>query len=51
MTPERDSESREPEELDAMIDPFGDRAGPDPAREPEVETEDDAVAEDEPADR
>lgn len=34
MTPERD-ESREPAQIDELLDEFGDRAGPDPAREPE----------------
>ena len=29
--------SRDPENLDALIDDFGDRSGPDPAREPDVE--------------
>ncbi|MEA2320594.1 MAG: hypothetical protein QOD81_444 [Solirubrobacteraceae bacterium] len=42
MRPERDAESRDPDEIDAMLDPFGDRAGPDPAREPDVEFDTDA---------
>ena len=38
MTPERrDDDSREPDEIDSMLDEFGDRGGPDPAREPELE--------------
>lgn len=39
-------EPREPdemEELDEVIDEFGDRSGPDPAREPELELADDEV--------
>jgi hypothetical protein len=39
--PERDDASREPDELDSLIDEFGDRSGPDPAREPGVEPEPD----------
>jgi pimeloyl-ACP methyl ester carboxylesterase len=29
--------AREPDELDEVVDEFGDRSGPDPAREPELE--------------
>lgn len=29
--------SREPDEIDEVVDEFGDRSGPDPAREPELE--------------
>jgi hypothetical protein len=43
MTPGGDSESREPGELDELIDEFGDRSGPDPARDPELELEEDEV--------
>jgi hypothetical protein len=42
MTPERD-ESREPEQIDELVDEFGDRSGPDPTREPELELGDDEV--------
>jgi hypothetical protein len=42
MTPERD-ESREPAQIDELLDEFGDRAGPDPTREPELELGDDEV--------
>jgi hypothetical protein len=42
MAPERGGEeSREPDEIDEVVDEFGDRAGPDPAREPELELADD----------
>ena len=30
-------EPPEPDEIDEVVDEFGDRAGPDPAREPELE--------------
>jgi hypothetical protein len=50
VAPERDDASREPDELDSLIDEFGDRAGPDPAREPDVELDPDDPAEDPPAD-
>jgi hypothetical protein len=46
MTPERDDESRDPDELaqlDELVDEFGDRSGPDPTREPELELGDDEV--------
>jgi hypothetical protein len=48
VAPERQDEPRpdggdELEELDEMIDEFGDRSGPDPAREPDLELGDDAV--------
>jgi hypothetical protein len=36
MASER-NDSREPDELDEVVDEFGDRSGPDPAREPELE--------------
>jgi hypothetical protein len=39
MTPEREGD--EPDDLDELIDEFGDRTGPDPAREPELELGDD----------
>jgi hypothetical protein len=41
MDRERDADSREPDEIDEVIDEFGDRRGPDPAREPELELADD----------
>jgi hypothetical protein len=55
MTATGDSESREPDELDELIDEFGDRSGPDPAREPESEplAEEEMIVEpapDEPSD-
>jgi hypothetical protein len=47
MTPERDAtDDREPddsEQLDELVDEFGDRSGPDPTREPELELGDDEV--------
>ena len=43
MASERDDETREPEDLDGVIDEFGDRSGPDPMRDPELELEDDEV--------
>jgi hypothetical protein len=48
MAPEREDASREPEddeldEIDELIDEFGDRRGPDPARDPELELGDDEV--------
>jgi hypothetical protein len=39
MTPEREGD--EPDDLDELVDEFGDRTGPDPAREPELELGDD----------
>jgi hypothetical protein len=48
--PERDAADREPDELDSLIDEFGDRSGPDPALEPDVEVVDDEDAGDEPPD-
>jgi hypothetical protein len=42
MPAERD-ESREPEEIVELVDEFGDRSGPDPTREPELELGDDEV--------
>src|SRR5262245_38904261 len=49
MTPEREED--EPDDLDELVDEFGDRTGPDPAREPELELGEDetivAPAEDE----
>jgi hypothetical protein len=46
MKPERDGASREPDELDEIVDEFGDRSGPDPAREPELERgHDEAIVE------
>jgi hypothetical protein len=52
MTPERDDESKEAEdELDELVDEFGDRSGPDPAREPELKLgEDEAIVEPAPDD-
>ena len=45
MTPERDgpATSRDPEEIDELVDEFGDRSGPDPAREPELELAEDEL--------
>jgi hypothetical protein len=45
MTSERDTaaDDREPEDLDGLVDEFGDRTGPDPTREPELELGEDAV--------
>jgi hypothetical protein len=44
MTPERDArDERDPDDLDGLIDEFGDRSGPDPTREPELELGDDEV--------
>jgi hypothetical protein len=41
-----DDELEELEELDEVVDEFGDRAGPDPAREPELELgEDEGIVE------
>jgi len=47
MAAERDSDSRDPEEIGELVDEFGDRSGPDPAREPEVEplAEDETIVE------
>jgi hypothetical protein len=39
MTSERKDD--EPDDLDELVDEFGDRTGPDPAREPELELGDD----------
>ena len=51
MASERDDESRVPDELDELIDEFGDRSGPDPAREPEGELgEDEPIVEPAPED-
>jgi hypothetical protein len=50
MAPEREDDSREPEDLDGLIDEFGDRSGPDPVRDPELELEDDEVILDPSAD-
>jgi hypothetical protein len=46
MAAERDGDprDRDPDEIGELVDEFGDRSGPDPAREPEVEP----LAEDEP---
>ena len=44
MTAEHDGDPRDPEEIGELVDEFGDRSGPDPAREPEVEP----LGEDEP---
>ena len=41
MTPDREDEA--PDQLDELVDEFGDRSGPDPAREPELELGDDEV--------
>jgi hypothetical protein len=44
MTPERDApDGRDPDDLDELVDEFGDRSGPDPAREPDLELGDDEV--------
>jgi hypothetical protein len=45
VAPEREDEPRpdELDELDEVVDEFGDRSGPDPAREPELELGDDEV--------
>jgi hypothetical protein len=43
MTPEHDDETREPDELDELVDEFGDRSGPDPTREPDLELGEDEV--------
>jgi hypothetical protein len=53
MAPEErgDAESREPDEIDELVDEFGDRSGPDPAREPELELGDEeAIVEPAPDD-
>ena len=42
MTGERE-ESAEPEQIDELVDEFGDRSGPGPTREPELELGDDEV--------
>jgi hypothetical protein len=34
MASEREGQGREPDEIDEVVDEFGDRSGPDPAREP-----------------
>jgi hypothetical protein len=42
MTPEReDPGDRDDDELDELIDEFGDRSAPDPTREPDLELGDD----------
>ena len=44
MTPERDApDDQTPDDLDELIDEFGDRTGPDPTREPDLELGDDDV--------
>jgi hypothetical protein len=47
MTPERDAtDDRDPdgaEQIDELVDEFGDRSGPDPTREPELELGEDEV--------
>jgi len=44
MTPDRNApDDQEPDDLDELIDEFGDRTGPDPTREPELELGDDEV--------
>ena len=43
---ERDRTDHEPDdgdELDELVDEFGDRSGPDPTREPQLELGDDEV--------
>jgi hypothetical protein len=40
---ERPSDRDDLDEIDEVIDEFGDRSGPDPAREPELELGDDEV--------
>jgi hypothetical protein len=42
VAPEREDEPRA-DELDEVVDEFGDRSGPDPAREPQLELGDDDV--------
>lgn len=43
MTSGGGERSREPDEIDEVVDEFGDRSGPDPAREPELELGEDEV--------
>ena len=45
MTPERDDpkDRDEPEQIDELVDEFGDRSGPRSEREPELELGDDEV--------
>ena len=40
---EESRESDELDQIDELVDEFGDRSGPDPAREPELELGDDEV--------
>jgi hypothetical protein len=43
MTAERDAPGQrgEADQIDELVDEFGDRSGPDPTREPELELGDD----------
>jgi hypothetical protein len=44
VAPDRqDASPDDADELDEVVDEFGDRSGPDPAREPELELGDDEV--------
>ena len=43
MPADRDEPAEAPDDLDELVDEFGDRTGPDPAREPELELGDDDV--------
>jgi hypothetical protein len=45
MPPERDDgvQRDDPDDLDELVDEFGDRSGPDPTREPELELGEDEV--------
>ena len=45
MTPQRDDPGQRDDldELDELVDEFGDRSGPDPTREPELELGEDEV--------
>jgi hypothetical protein len=42
MTPDRDARDHD-DQIDELVDEFGDRSGPDPTREPELELGDDEV--------
>jgi hypothetical protein len=43
MMAERDEPPEAAEQIDELVDEFGDRSGPDPTREPELELGDDEV--------
>jgi hypothetical protein len=46
MAPVSGEQPRDPDEIDEVVDEFGDRSGPDPAREPELELgEDEGIVE------